>query len=211
MSLDPVKGTDLKSPCEPDRTWRANPRFSHQHPRSAESLYAPLLVVTMPWEVTIVNYAGKPPRSYYAPSRPDPLPLGDSTQVIQRVSAVLPELRWEEEQPLPPEIIAKYPVAVRMSMSRSRLKAGYACDGFTFDLYGFGEEPTMCLHCEFRGAGDPLPWLYRLCHPHQWSVVADCDGSFVEFGKNGAARWRFFRRWTKFVNARLKSPGNGSN
>jgi hypothetical protein len=165
----------------------------------------------MPWEVTIVNYAGKPPRSYYAPARPEPLPLGDSSNVIHRISATLPELKWVTEPPLPLEILAKYPSEIRERMSRPTLRAGYACGGFSFELYGFGEEPVMCLHSEFRGEGDPLPWLYRLCHPNQWSAVADCDGSFVEFGKNGAARWRFSRHWAGFVNKRLKELRGGSN
>ena len=93
----------------------------------------------------------------------------------------------------------------------AQVRAEYESDEFFFEIYGFEEKPLKCLHCEFRGDGDPLPWLYRLCHPNRWSAVADCDGSFVEFGKNGASRWRFFRYWARFVTRRKRELQDGSN
>jgi hypothetical protein len=100
----------------------------------------------MPWEITIVNYAGNPPASYYAAGRPDPAPLGSRDEVIRAVRGAVPELEWHELAPrvasMPAGLLAILSPETREAMSRTKTEAAYDSDGLHLRLYGFEQEPV---------------------------------------------------------------------
>lgn len=149
----------------------------------------------MPWEVTIVDYKGRPPANFRADGRPDPKPLGSHSQVVQIIKTALPELEWGQTSNLPPEILGAFSPDIRAMMSTPRLKAAFDGEDFSIELYGFEQEPINYLHAEIRGEGNPLALLSRMCSPQHWSVVSDADGSFVDLGANSPSQWNDFREW----------------
>lgn len=149
----------------------------------------------MPWEVTIVNYAGTPPPSYHAPDRPAPVPLGTRDDVIRAVREAVPEFGWGESGRLPPEILAKFSPEVAALLSKPKLKALYDHDDLYLLLYGFEQEPIKYLHAEVRGNGNPVPLLARVCAGRGWSVVSDTDGSFVDLTAAAPPQWDGFQAY----------------
>ena len=95
----------------------------------------------MPWEVTIVNYEGRPPANFRADGRPDPKSLGSRSEVVQIIKTALPELEWGQTGNLPPEILEAFSPDIRAMMSTPRLKAAYDGEDFSFELYGFEHLP----------------------------------------------------------------------
>lgn len=138
----------------------------------------------MPWDITIVNYAGNPPVSYYDPGRPEPEPLGSRDEVIRAIREAVSELEWHERSTpvalLPPDFLAILSPETREAMSRPKLEALYDTDDLYIKLYGFEQEPMKYVCGEVRGKGDPVQLLARVCVGRRWSVVSDTDGSFVD-------------------------------
>ena len=149
----------------------------------------------MPWEVTIVNYEGRPPASYRAPDRPESKPLGGREEVIAHIKQALPELEWGESGNFPPEILQTFSPEIRALMSKSQVQAVHDGEDFSIELYAFEQEPIMYLHADIRGEGNPLVLLDRMCSPRKWSVVSNFDGSVVDLQASSAAQWDFFRAW----------------
>lgn len=149
----------------------------------------------MPWDITIVNYAGNPPRSYHAADRPALEPLGSRDDVIRSIREALPELAWGESGGFPPEILAKFPPEIAAIIAKPKLRAVYDTDELYLNLYGFEQEPIGYLHAEVRGTGNPVPLLARLCAGRFWSVVSDTDGSFVDLTAASAPQWDGFQAY----------------
>ena len=167
----------------------------------------------MPWELTIVNYDGKPPRLASESLESKCLPLGTLDEVRAHISSVLPETEWLTEPPLieimkqtgsdswkewDPEMIA--------SASRSKLKGYYENGGLFLEMYGFEQDgPLRYLLMEVRGDANPIPTLRTLCNPNGWSAHEMCrDAQFLDLDGDRHDRWSVWERFRNFAIGRAR-------
>ena len=160
----------------------------------------------MPWDVTILNYAGSPPASYYAPDRPEPEPLGTRDEVVSAIREAVPELEWGVSGGLPPEILAKFSPELATLMGKPKLGAVYDRDDVYLTLYGFEQEPMKYVCGEVRGRGNPVPLLARMCAGRGWSVVSGTDGSFVDLSAATAPQWDGFQAYRDRAVSGMHDP-----
>lgn len=162
----------------------------------------------MPWELTIVNYDGKPPRFASESLEEKFLPLGSLDEVRIHISTVLPETEWITEPPLieimkrtgsdswkewDPEMIA--------SASHPKLKAYYDNGGLSLEMYGFEQDgPLRYLLVEVRGDANPIPTLRALCVPNGWSAHEMCrNAEFLDLAGDTHGRWSAWERFRNFA------------
>ncbi len=160
----------------------------------------------MPWDITILNYAGNPPASYYAAGRPEPEPLGTHDEVVRAIREAVPELEWGTSGGLPPEVLAKFSPETAALMAKPKLHAVYDTDELYLNLYGFEQEPMKYVCGEVRGQGNPVPLLARLCAARNWSVMSGTDGSFVDLAAAAAPQWDGFQAYRDRAISGMHDP-----
>jgi hypothetical protein len=158
----------------------------------------------MPWELTIVNYDGAPPRLYEDRDKSRERPLGTLDEVRQHISDALPGTEWNVEPPLIEAMKATgcdlwkdWDELLIATCSQPTLKAYYQGCGFHFEMYGFGQAddgPIRHILLNVRGIGNPIPALRALCAPKGWCAAeAGCkDAKFLDFDAE-EAEWRRVR------------------
>ncbi len=167
----------------------------------------------MPWELTIVNYDGEPPRFVADSNRDRHLPLGTLEEVRAYISSVLPKTQWVTEPPLI-EIMKRsgsdswkeWDAESIASASRPKLKAHYEADGVSFEMYGFDQNgPVQYFLLEVRGDQNPIPTLRTLCSPKGWSAHEMCRGAeFLDLNLDRQGRWSVWEKFRDFAIGRAR-------
>jgi hypothetical protein len=141
----------------------------------------------MPWEVTIKHADG--------------LELGDFEYVQQQINTALPGIQFCREPSGLEKIAAarklgvEFPEVILRHFETLPAKVGamLSIDELVVSLYGFGAQPLLMIHAEFRGEGNPLPVLASLCKPNGWLAVDDASGERVDLTELEGSGWEAFR------------------
>jgi hypothetical protein len=172
----------------------------------------------MPWELTIVNYDGKPPRLYVHADKARQLPLGTLEEVRKHLSAVLPALEWYEDPPLIEMMKAAgsnlwetWDERTIASASRPKLRALYQEDELSLEMFGFEQDaPLHFVLLDVRGRKNPIPILRALCEPKGWSLAEmGKDGEFLDLSGNADRKWDDWQRFLKSAIDQTKQDGEG--
>ena len=138
----------------------------------------------MSWDVLIFKHDGPPeeirslPAGYVSP------PLGNASEVRQRISQVFPATDWSDPA------------------WGSVMEAGYSIE---FSLQKDGVVRSFALHV--RGGGDPVAKIAALCHRHGWLAFDTSAGTLLDVEKPSRAGWH---SWQRFCSGTMNrsEPGD---
>jgi hypothetical protein len=159
----------------------------------------------MPWELTLVNYDGKPPRFRKDADERRELPLGTLEEVRKHISTVLPEIEWSVEPPLIEMMKATgsnlwedWDEEMKAAASIPKLQAVYYRENLSIEMFGFEQNgPLRFVLMDVRGSDNPIPILRKLCEPRGWSFAEmSKDGEFLDLSGNDT-RWD---NWQHYLN-----------
>jgi hypothetical protein len=163
----------------------------------------------MPWELSLINYDGKPPRLRTDEDERRKLPLGTLDEVRDHISSVWPETTWTVEPPLLEMMKASgndlwkhWSEEMVAYASESKLRGLYQGAGFTVELFGFEQHtPLRFLLLDVRGRGNPIPVLKALCEPKGWCIAEmGKDGEYLNFA-TAEKKWD---KWQRYLSAAIE-------
>lgn len=164
----------------------------------------------MPWELTIVNYDGTPPRLFKDADEARELPMGTLDEVRKYISEVLPGTEWHEEPPLlemmkasGSELWKDWDQQMIAFASMPKWRAIYQDGGLSFDMFGFEHDgPVKHFLIDVRGSENPIPALQVLCDTTGWSVAEmGKDGEFLDLDGAAGERWN---QWRDYLNRAIQ-------
>src|SRR5262245_20191330 len=144
----------------------------------------------MPWELTVLHPHGHR--------------LGSPKEVKAAISRAWPELQWEVLPPLLEEIKDQpdHPVHAQLPTWTPEMRRRAALpktvgiletEAFSFELYGFEDDPVEDFYIDVRGNGDPTPALTRLKKEAGWSLKELATDRFLD-DRQIRERWDNYRR-----------------
>ncbi|SFT77569.1 hypothetical protein [Mesorhizobium sp. YR577] len=130
----------------------------------------------MSWDILVHAASSPPPPVDEMPSDWKPLPLGSRSDVQAKISAVLQDIRWEDDG-----------------------WGDYDKNGLSLEFSLAGSEPLDGIMIHVRGGGDLLPLLKAFSARYGWYVLMPSE--WMHHAANPEAEWMDFQDYRDQVTA----------